>query len=77
MDDPFEELEIEELVEDLNVFLKKLKPQDKEIFEHSFGINGKTKKKAKEIAIIYGITEENVWQTKNRIMRKLKEFFEI
>lgn len=72
-DDIFEELEIEELTEEVSRFLKKLKNRDREIFEYSFGINGKSKKTETELATMFKLSQGRIAQIKNSILEQIKK----
>lgn len=72
-DDIFEELEIKELMEEVSKFLKKLKVRDREIFEYSFGLNGKSKKTEIELAAMFKLTQGRIAQIKNSILEQIKE----
>ena len=72
-DDIFKELEIEEVIEEVNKFLKNLKAEDREIFEYSFGINGKSKKTEIEIATTFNVSRGRIAQIKNDILEQIKK----
>ena len=72
-DDIFKELEIEEVMEEVNNFLNKLEERDREIFEYSFGINGKNRKTEIEIATIYGLSKGHISKIKNRILNQIRK----
>ncbi len=72
-DDLFEDLEIEEVIEEINKFLKKLKVRNREIFEYSFGINGKSKKTEIELAAMFKLTQGRIAQIKSDIFKQIKK----
>ena len=72
-DDIFKELEIEEIMEEVNNFLNKLEERDREIFEYSFGINGKSKKTETELATTFNLTRERIAEIKNDILKQIKK----
>ena len=72
-DDIFEELEIEEIIEEVNKFLNKLKARDREIFEYSFGINGKSKKTEIELAAMFKLTQGRIAQIKSDIFKQIRK----
>ena len=76
-DDIFEELEIEGFTEEVNKFLKKLKVRDREIFEYSFGINGKSKKTGVELAVMYKVSRRTIVKIKSSILKELKKLLNI